>query len=182
MIPKEALDRLEAQAHSIQGCRSDLPVMDCPAIVILQFITAARELDSTHKENDILRGIAATIMPCHYCGVNEIAKCPRGFPGCGLADDLFCAEEALVHEYRKELESVKAELKKVIGLLDVSGFDEWWKYQAFDRWDDSEVAARSAWNSAIESVKKSTPSPSSRPGAAQTQVESSQAVQREPKD
>lgn len=51
------------------------------------------------NENTALRAIASKIMPCHYCGVDQIAKCPHGFPGCSLMDDLiagdYCANRAL---------------------------------------------------------------------------------------
>ena len=47
------------------------------------------------RENDTLRAIAAKVMPCMYCGVDSIAKCPRGFPGCGLADDISCYQDTL---------------------------------------------------------------------------------------
>lgn len=58
------------------------------------------------RENDCLRGIAAKVMPCHYCGAKEIAKCPRGFPGCALADDMACAQDSLataLMEARKKI-------------------------------------------------------------------------------
>lgn len=45
------------------------------------------------KENTILRGMVAKILPCHYCGLDDISKCDYGFPGCSLADDLLCGEE-----------------------------------------------------------------------------------------
>lgn len=68
------------------------------------------ELERLRKENDILRGIATKIMPCHYCGVDHIAKCPHGFPGCSLADDLSCAEDCMAQEIiklRKEINRLK---------------------------------------------------------------------------
>ena len=74
------------------------------------------EVDNLRKENDILRAIAAKIMPCHYCGVDSIAKCPRGFPGCALADDLFGGEETKsdciidLRKRVKELEELTSKL------------------------------------------------------------------------
>ena len=45
------------------------------------------------RENTTLRAIAAKVMPCHYCGADNIGKCPHGFPGCSLADDMACYDE-----------------------------------------------------------------------------------------
>lgn len=68
------------------------------------------------KENDVLRGIAAKIMPCHYCGVDSIGKCPSGFPGCALADDLTCAEECANKEVRKLTTALDSERAANAGL------------------------------------------------------------------
>lgn len=46
-----------------------------------------KRIDELVRENTILRGMAAEHMPCHYCGIDKISKCPNGFPGCGLMDD-----------------------------------------------------------------------------------------------
>lgn len=66
------------------------------------------ERDKARAENDILRGIASKIMPCHYCGVDAIAKCPRGFPGCALMDDVICAEERMAEELMKASAELQA--------------------------------------------------------------------------
>ncbi|MDO8534709.1 MAG: hypothetical protein Q7S17_08225, partial [Xanthobacteraceae bacterium] len=63
--------------------------------------------------NNILRGIAAKIMPCHYCGAADIALCPHGFPGCALADDLYPADAAQatwMRDLRKRAETAEAAL------------------------------------------------------------------------
>lgn len=46
--------------------------------------------EDLRAENDALRAILASSpsIPCIYCGAETMAKCPRGFPGCGQADDL----------------------------------------------------------------------------------------------
>lgn len=69
---------------------------------------AKADLAAAHKENDALRGIAAKVMPCHYCGVDHISKCPHGFPGCALADDMMCAEESAVVELRRVIDELAA--------------------------------------------------------------------------
>lgn len=70
------------------------------------------------NENDALRAIAAKIMPCHYCGAADIAKCPRGFPGCALADDLLCGEQSMCTEILRLREVSKAKddrLREIVG-------------------------------------------------------------------
>lgn len=59
------------------------------------------------KENDILRAIASKVMPCHYCGVASIGKCPHGFPGCSLADDMMAGDECMSAEIQKLRREVK---------------------------------------------------------------------------
>lgn len=63
--------------------------------------TAIKLLEQARNENDILRGIAAKIMPCHYCGAEEIGRCPYGFPGCALADDLMQADSTNMYTVRE---------------------------------------------------------------------------------
>lgn len=64
--------------------------------------------EKAEAENDILRGITARLMPCRYCGVDDMAKCPSGFPGCGLADDLFAGEDGILAEARQRVEQAEA--------------------------------------------------------------------------
>lgn len=58
----------------------------------------SEEHERLSSENVILRGLVATIVrPCHYCGAETMAKCPSGFPGCALADDLLISDDELMH-------------------------------------------------------------------------------------
>ena len=73
----------------------------------------ARASEATlREENDCLRAIASKIMPCHYCGLDDVSKCRSGFPGCALMDDRLggdeCANE-VVRELRAENERLAAE-------------------------------------------------------------------------
>jgi hypothetical protein len=67
----------------------------------------AKRVQELIGENTILRGLVAQLSldsgkPCHYCGEN-LHRCPRGFPGCALADDLMLAEhDALVRREKLE--------------------------------------------------------------------------------
>jgi hypothetical protein len=58
----------------------------------------AKERDEARAENTIMRGILAnhkTANPCIYCGAESMGKCPKGFPGCGQADDILIADDEL---------------------------------------------------------------------------------------
>ena len=83
-------------------------------------------------ENDTLRLIAAKIMPCHYCGVDQLAKCPHGFPGCSLADDMLCGGEPMAFEIQRLRAENEALKSRVDGLL--SGLHE-----ANKRWSETFV-------------------------------------------
>lgn len=69
------------------------------------------------RENSALRKLAALKMPCHYCGVDCISKCPSGFPGCALADDEFLGEEAwtyVINQQRAVIEDMQKILRRII--------------------------------------------------------------------
>ena len=52
------------------------------------------EQDRLRKENDVLRGLVAKLqVACVYCGLDDISRCVKGFPGCDRADDLMCGED-----------------------------------------------------------------------------------------
>lgn len=83
-------------------------------------MTDSAEVQRLQRENDVLRGIATKIMPCHYCGAEELAKCPHGFPGCSLADDLFPADEAQatwMADQRKALDDAREAVKDMGALI-----------------------------------------------------------------
>ena len=75
--------------------------------------TPESDLARLTRENETLRGIAARVMPCHYCGAAGLALCPHGFPGCALADDLMgfdaCANREL-REARADLARLRASI------------------------------------------------------------------------
>ena len=82
--------------------------------IIEEFNRFVEEAKNIEEENNCLRGIAAKVMPCHYCGAEEIAKCPHGFPGCALADDMYLAEESASMALRKLREKIKALLAQSV--------------------------------------------------------------------
>ncbi len=54
------------------------------------------DIERLKSENTCLRGLVAKLVrPCHYCGLDDMAKCRSGFPGCSLADDLMCGDDAM---------------------------------------------------------------------------------------
>jgi len=89
------------------NAKGDSPALDvqraiAEAIFVAREEGRAEERARVASELDVLRGLAAKVMPCHYCGVEEIAKCPHGFPGCALADDLMAADECANRALREE--------------------------------------------------------------------------------
>lgn len=71
------------------------------------------ELEQLRAENSILRGLLPRLgAPCPYCGLIEMAKCVRGFPGCAYADDLMCGEDEHARRLLVELRQLKATLKQ----------------------------------------------------------------------
>lgn len=69
-----------------------------------QLEALTRERDALRTENSVLRGLLARLAlklgePCHYCGLSEIARCPSGFPGCALADDLLLGNEEAFRDW-----------------------------------------------------------------------------------
>lgn len=73
-------------------------------------ITLNNQLTAKTRENDTLRVIAGKVMPCMYCGVDNISKCPYGFPGCSLADDNNMYDQTsseTIQELKREIEELK---------------------------------------------------------------------------
>lgn len=76
-----------------------------------------RELEEYRKENDVLRALLPKLgVPCVYCGLTEIGKCERGFPGCAQADDLMVGDEAMHGDVLKRLRSSEARVRELEGL------------------------------------------------------------------
>lgn len=78
------------------------------------------------RENSHMRTLLAHVPDekCIYCGLDNMAKCPRGFPGCSKADDLIAGEDVeflrLLGEHRSltaEVEGLRARITKMEGLL-----------------------------------------------------------------
>jgi hypothetical protein len=78
------------------------------------------EVIRLRAENDTLRLIATKIMPCHYCGVDELGKCPHGFPGCSLADDMMCGGEPMAFEIQR-LRAERDALRELLDAVRTSG-------------------------------------------------------------
>ena len=68
-----------------------------------------KKLAEAERENMALRGVVANAaIPCVYCGKENMAECPRGFPGCARADDMLCGEEAFGEEMKRLREKLAA--------------------------------------------------------------------------
>ena len=90
------------------------------SVCVEDFGRSEAQVAALQQENNTLRLIASAIMPCHYCGVDEISKCPHGFPGCALADDALIGEMEELRALRgkvaaltKRLGELRATLKLV---------------------------------------------------------------------
>jgi hypothetical protein len=79
------------------------------------------ELERFRKENDYLRGVVANAkIPCVYCGLENMAECRYGFPGCSKADDMILGDDEVGQrliaentEMKKQIEEFKARGMKV---------------------------------------------------------------------
>lgn len=74
-------------------------------------------------ENTVMRGILANSpgIPCVYCGVDNISKCPRGFPGCAQADDMMIAWDESEERLGKQLWRARGVVRDLWGLLKGGG-------------------------------------------------------------
>ena len=67
--------------------------------------------------NDILLGIVAKAkIPCVYCGMDDISRCERGFPGCAQADDLMAGQDETFKRVCVERLELKAEAERLRAL------------------------------------------------------------------
>lgn len=84
-----------------------------PSAYDVDFRPHAEEVIRLDAENTILKGIIATNpgIPCVYCGVDNIGKCPKGFPGCGQADDLMVFDDEQGRRLRADLTRCRAALR-----------------------------------------------------------------------
>lgn len=85
-------------------------------------LTLRAELDQLKKENNALRLIAGNLFAkhggqCHYCGVESIAQCPHGFPGCAVADDITVGEEEAFKQIVAERDQARQELEEAEGVI-----------------------------------------------------------------
>jgi hypothetical protein len=81
-------------------------------------------------ENDAMRAIIANspAIPCIYCGAGTMARCPRGFPGCGQADDLMVSGDEAMKRSLDQKNAHIAELRSTLeqcAVLFVDLRDDW---------------------------------------------------------
>lgn len=93
LIGVSGVARLIPRAHTLKPMAAD-----------------ASRIQQLEKENTFMRGLVSKLgIPCVYCGLADISKCARGFPGCAQGDDLMCADE----EMFKDLLDQNRKLKTV---------------------------------------------------------------------
>lgn len=109
----ETLDEILADGDIESLGKAYLWNQDQIKLMRQELAIAKRERERIERENTILRGMTAKNMPCRYCGVDEIAKCPQGFPGCGLADDILCAQDEQMRYMLAELAELRREVERL---------------------------------------------------------------------
>lgn len=78
-------------------------------------MTPDEQIAALRKENDVLRGLLPALKaPCPYCGLTNMAQCTRGFPGCGLADDLLCGEETAAQSLLDRLHALEGQTRRQV--------------------------------------------------------------------
>lgn len=81
-----------------------------------------RTVEELEKENAVLRGLLPALnAPCVHCGLTDIGRCARGFPGCAQADDLLVADQVLHGDLLARYRQVSAELEKLKQSIAESG-------------------------------------------------------------
>jgi hypothetical protein len=81
------------------------------------------DLERFRKENDILRGIVANAkIPCVYCGLENMAECKLGFPGCAKADDMMIGDEETA---RRLISRIKTLETLIAGRITYNDFSRW---------------------------------------------------------
>jgi len=76
------------------------------------------ERDTLRAENSTIKSVLSLVPgKCLYCGLEDIAKCPSGFPGCARADDMLCGEDEASRRLIEERDALRAEndLLRAIG-------------------------------------------------------------------
>lgn len=77
------------------------------------------KLETSDKENSILRTLIAKVgKSCHYCGLEDISQCMRGFPGCALADDILCGEEEAFKDAVADRDKLRIKLETARSALE----------------------------------------------------------------
>jgi hypothetical protein len=87
---------------------------------LTEIVTELRQTNTKlDAENTTLRGVIAAKpdAPCVYCGLEDMSRCRRGFPGCAKADDMICAEEQFVDRFRitRAVAEAAMNLEKFLG-------------------------------------------------------------------
>ena len=112
-------------------------------------------LAETRKENDILRALLPKLKaPCAHCGLEDISKCTRGFPGCAQADDLMCGDDAWLKGIKERFQRAEAEIREWKMACECLRLDEAKTTHAAlmaraDRCED-EMQKQAAWANAAE--------------------------------
>jgi len=68
------------------------------------------EIATLRAENSTIKSVLSLVPgKCLYCGLEDIAKCPSGFPGCARADDMLCGEDEASRRLIEERDALRAD-------------------------------------------------------------------------
>lgn len=82
-------------------------------------------MEALGRENNTIKMILAKqAIPCLYCGLEDMSKCAKGFPGCAKADDLICGEEEHGRYLIKTMEALREALETALKYLEARNLGE----------------------------------------------------------
>lgn len=71
---------------------------------------ATDEINRLRAENSAMRTVLAkSPIPCVYCGLDDMSRCERGFPGCARADDIICGEDEAFKQVLAERNALRGD-------------------------------------------------------------------------
>lgn len=76
-----------------------------------------REMELIAENNAIKNLLAKCSTTCIYCGLEDMSKCARGFPGCAKADDIMCGEDEALRDLLAANRTLHKAIQQVIEIL-----------------------------------------------------------------
>ncbi|MDE2106855.1 MAG: hypothetical protein KGL39_57095 [Patescibacteria group bacterium] len=87
--------------------------------VCAELAAATERAQKAEAENSCLHTVVAKAnIPCVYCGLDNMALCKSGFPGCAKADDIICGEDEHMRGLVARLDATEAARKQAVEALE----------------------------------------------------------------